>query len=107
MGKYFLGFIFMALVVSCINKPNEKIIVSFTSDEVTIVNEIIETINKENKIVIINENLEITYTTQDYNRNGTYNYLINSQYIGNELLDYIIKNGIEKYLCIWGKKNSA
>jgi hypothetical protein len=82
----------MALLVSCVNKSNEKAIVSFTSNELNIINEIIETINQENRIVIVNENLEITYTTQDDNRNGIYRYLKRTQNIGNDLLKSFKEN---------------
>jgi hypothetical protein len=92
MGKYILSFIFMVLLASCVHKTNEKTIVSFTSDELNIINEIIETINQENKIVIINENLEITYTTQDGNRNDIYKYLKRTQNVGNDLLKSFRKN---------------
>jgi hypothetical protein len=92
MGKYILGFVFMMLLVSCVNKPNEKAIVSFTSDELNIINEIIETLNQENKIVILNENLEITYTTQDNNRNSIYKYLKRTQKIDNDLLNSFKEN---------------
>jgi hypothetical protein len=104
MGKNILGFVFMALLVSCVNKTNERTIVSFTSDELNIINEIIETLNQENKIVIINENLEITYTTHDNNRTDIYKYLKRAQKIDNDLLNSFKENNkqmkLEKILCL-------
>jgi hypothetical protein len=90
MKKYILSFVFMALLVSCTDKSNEKETVLFTSDELNIINGIIKTINQENKVVIINENIEITYTTQDNNRNDIYKYL--KRNIDNDLLNSFKKN---------------
>jgi hypothetical protein len=93
MEKYILNFLIMALLASCLNKSNEKETVSFTSDELDIINKIIKTINQENKIVIINKNIEITYTTQDNNnRNNIYKYLKRTEDIGNDLLNSFKRN---------------
>jgi IS5 family transposase len=59
---------------------------------------------KENKIVVINENLEITYTTHDNNRNDIYKYLKRTQKIDNDLLNSFKENNkqmkLEKILCL-------
>ena len=83
-----------AFLAECFQKLRflNNSIVSFTSDELNIINEIIETIHQENKIVIINENLELTYTTQDDNRNDVYNYLKRTQNIGKDLLNSFQEN---------------
>jgi hypothetical protein len=86
MKKYFFVFCLIILLVSCATKTNEMIIVSFLPNEKDIINQVIKTINLENKIVILNENIEITYTTQDNNRNNVYRYLKRTKSIDNDLL---------------------
>jgi hypothetical protein len=92
MKKYILTLSSIILLISCANKTNEKIIVSFLSNELDIINQIIKTKNLENKIIIINENVEITYTTQDNNRNDIYRYLKRTKSIDNDLLNSFKRN---------------
>jgi hypothetical protein len=91
MRKIIVSFCFILFLVSCVNKTNEKTVVSFTSDELDIVNLFIKTIDQENKIIIINESIEITHTTQNNNKNRIYKYL-GTKNIGNDLLKSFKKN---------------
>jgi hypothetical protein len=92
MKKCILKFILIILLFSCVHKTNEKMVVLFTSDELDIINKIIMTINHENKVVVVNKNLEVTYTTQDNNRNDIYKYLKRTKNVGNDLLNSFKKN---------------
>jgi hypothetical protein len=96
MEKYIFSFVLIILTVSCVHKTNETVVVSFTSGELDIINQIIKTINQENQIVIINDNLEITYTTQDNNRNDIYKYLRRTKKVENDLLGSFKRNNNKK-----------
>jgi hypothetical protein len=85
-------FIIFILFVSCVNKTNERTVVSFSSNEIDVINVIIKTLNQENKVLVINKNLEITYTTQDNNRNNIYKYLKRTKKVYNDLLNSFKKN---------------
>jgi hypothetical protein len=98
MKKYTLIFGLIISLISCVNKTNEKAIVSFSSDELNIINQIMKTINLGNKIVIINENIEVTYTTQDNNRNNIYKYLKRTKSVDNDLLNSFKKNNHQQMI---------
>jgi hypothetical protein len=98
MAKYVLLYICLiiaSLLISCINKEDERTYLSLSRDELDIINQIIKSINYENKIIVINENIEITYPpTNDRKRDirNITKYLRKNKVIGTDLIKSFEKN---------------
>jgi hypothetical protein len=101
MKHYVFNIVFLILLVSCVSKPNERAVVSLSTNELDIINHIMETINQENKIVVINENLEITYPNENYSRGKTFGWLRKTRNVDNDLLKSFEKNNNKQMVLEW------
>jgi hypothetical protein len=88
-------FVITSLLVSCINKEDERIHLSLSRDELNIINQIIKSINHENKIIVIDENFDITYPPSNDRKKDIENiikYLKKNKTIDTDLIKSFEKN---------------
>jgi hypothetical protein len=85
-----LNIISIILLISCISTT---IVVTLTSNELNVMNQVIKTINPENKIVIINGNLEVTeYEDRYVTKKKIFKWLRQENYLEDNLVKAFIKN---------------